>query len=105
MTPERVIVRVKYKGPCQTDEQHFYWVDGSLGGPACLPVCIMGLLPQHDYRVEWWLAEDGEYAVVAGYTVRRYADRADRIGRSAAVCFLPLEWVGKRVSRRVLPWA
>ena len=65
--------------------------------------------PVRDYRVEYKLDPDGEY--IASKNVSMFAADFPVVlstyesppTKGIALCVLPVEWIGQRISRRVLP--
>ena len=96
----QVKVNIQYHGHLEVGEQQgLYKVGSSYGGPACLPVEVMGLLPLHDYKVEYIEDPIGEF-VIAGFG-GQLALVAGPVKR-AYICFLPLDWpIGLRLRRVV----
>ena len=65
-------------------------------------VQFIGDIPNEDYRVVYQLDQEGELegAALPGYMgVSKVGDPYTK----EAVCFIPKTWLGKRISRRVLP--
>lgn len=67
-------------------------------------------LPERDYRVEYRLDPNGEFQATAstqGFSKDLYPVILHRVGQRSGLgictCFLPLDWVGKTFTRRVLP--
>ena len=67
-------------------------------------------LPERDYRVEYRLDPAGKFQATANELVWSrdlYPVVLHRVGQAPGLglctCFLPLDWVGQRFTRRVLP--
>ena len=56
----------------------------------------LGPLPPRPYQVTYRLSEDGEFQSMGVAILRRETG-----GRCLSVCFLSLEWSGKRLAREV----
>ena len=95
----RIKVNIQYCGLHDAaDQQGTYQTGASYGGPACLPIEVMGLLPQHDYIVTYIEDPIGEFVVTGFHQLSLVGGPAIY----ATVCFLPLDWpVGLRVRRVV----
>ena len=66
---------------------------------------VFGPLPVKPYRVEFRLNARGPYRVGGRSPFLPLVKRALPYAQVHAwVCFLPKSWIGKRISRRVLPW-